>query len=429
VLQVRVIPAEGAIYPFQCTCRSGAYSPLSFRNLDLHAAHHTGSVGRVNLNLMNITIALLMTAPLDCRRCPTGAVCGGNLLPPRAQPGYGVLTGSDGNFAAGLQRQIMAGYDTFYPCAGEQRCSGGDLANCDCLGGRIVARTANGSTAFYYDAMRCNQGYLAHSPLCSLCEGPTYVNTLQECKSCDWPGVLYLVITVTVVLTWFPFFTYVSEHFESLGTGPGIELATLTRAVAALPTSRVRSFARADIIFGFLQFLGLYSEYSVEWPAGMQALFDALLFFNLDVDMMQLQCWNDLDWEALFYLQAFLVPLLQGLLLVAQLSVSFVLNLLTDLNRTTWLLRLGWRPRRDFSREAIIFSYAPQYILYMSAYYITGIQVSLKPLLCVGDEPQTYMKFAPQISCGEATHRRILFWGGVCDRRSHSGLGGIPRLC
>jgi hypothetical protein len=48
--------------------------------------------------------------------------------------------------------------------------------------------------------------------------------------------------------------------------------------------------APQEIIFGFLQFLGLYSEYAVEWPEGMQSIFDALLFFNLDVDMMQFQC-------------------------------------------------------------------------------------------------------------------------------------------
>jgi hypothetical protein len=38
----------------------------------------------------------------------------------------------------------------------------------------------------------------------------------------------------------------------------------------------------------------------VEWPGGMQSVFDAMLFFNLDLDMMQFQCYNNLSWEDMF---------------------------------------------------------------------------------------------------------------------------------
>ena len=97
-------------------------------------------------------------------------------------------------------------------------------------------------------------GYLADSPLCSLCDSSlNYVNSLQECMACDWDPAIYLLVNVAVVLLWFPIMASLAEAAESL-----------------------------EISFGFLQFLGLYSEYAIEWPAEMQGLFDGLLFFNLE---------------------------------------------------------------------------------------------------------------------------------------------------
>jgi hypothetical protein len=60
----------------------------------------------------------------------------------------------------------------------------------------------------------------------------------------------------------------------------------------------------------------------------------------------------------------------------------------------------------------------------MNAYYITGIQVAVKPVLCVGDESQTYLKYAPHIRCWEATHRRILVWDGTS-----AGLESATAAC
>ena len=37
-----------------------------------------------------------------------------------------------------------------------------------------------------------------------------------------------------------------------------------------------------EISFAFVQFLGLYSDYQIEWPAGMQSIFSNMLFFNLE---------------------------------------------------------------------------------------------------------------------------------------------------
>jgi hypothetical protein len=229
--QIRVIPTEGATSHAQCTCRSGAYSLISFEILDRYggAAKDAASFNPYD---PNGTIADLFASPLDCRRCPNGAICEGNILPPRARVGFGVLQakGRAGNFSTAIGLQLAAGYNTFYPCLGEQRCSGSDLSDCDCLEGTLVTATHN-RTVIFYQVSRCNEGYLSGSSLCSLCDSDDrYVSTLEECKSCDWPGVLYLIVAMVVVLTWFPFFTYISENFESLGTGPVVELATLAHA-------------------------------------------------------------------------------------------------------------------------------------------------------------------------------------------------------
>jgi hypothetical protein len=145
----------------------------------------------------------------------------------------------------------------------------------------------------------------------------------------------------------------------------------------------------------------------------MQGLFDAMLFFNLDLDMMQFQCWQNLSWETMFMVQVFLVPVLLLLLALGHLTCSYAFKVLNDYNYASCLLRLGWRPRRDFSLESILFSYGPTYVLYINAYYITGIQVALKPLLCVGDAGETYLKYSPEIACWESMHLRILVWAGV----------------
>jgi hypothetical protein len=53
------------------------------------------------------------------------------------------------------------------------------------------------------------------------------------------------------------------------------------------------------------------------------------------------------------------------------------------------------------------------FILYLNVYYITGIGVAIKPLLCVGDEGDEYLKFAPAIQCWEEQHWRILAYDAV----------------
>lgn len=87
--------------------------------------------------------------------------------------------------------------------------------------------------------------------------------------------------------------------------------------------------------------------------------------------MMQVQCFGNMSWELLFYVQAFVVPSLYVVLATLHLLVSYTLKVMSA--RTTWthwLIRLGWRPRRDFSLEAVVFLYGPTFIVYMNAYYV-----------------------------------------------------------
>ena len=73
-----------------------------------------------------------------------------------------------------------------------------------------------------------------------------------------------LLLSVLVVVTWFPITAYLTERMESL-----------------------------EITFGFLQTLGLLSSYSIKYPEPLGSFFSGLAFFNLDVDMMRLgECTN-----------------------------------------------------------------------------------------------------------------------------------------
>ena len=51
--------------------------------------------------------------------------------------------------------------------------------------------------------MRCSEGYLDGSPLCSVCD-EGYGRTLGRCSKCTMDGWGYLSISVVVVIVWFP---------------------------------------------------------------------------------------------------------------------------------------------------------------------------------------------------------------------------------
>jgi hypothetical protein len=201
--------AQGATGAEQCTCQPGAFALAS---LTLASHHSISAIENAVQQQLSVSNTAQLYAMWGCRACPAGAHCDGNLLPPRARAGYGVLTDSYPVLAA----QLDKGHDTFYECAGQQRCPG---AQCDCLEGSLLFGTPSGygPGGIAYNVTRCAEGYLDNSPLCSLCNTTGgWISSLEECVHCDWDDWAYFAISVLVVLTWFPIMALLSETCESL---------------------------------------------------------------------------------------------------------------------------------------------------------------------------------------------------------------------
>ena len=154
----------GAANASQCTCLPGYYEPAALR------ANRSADEA------------------MRCTRCPPGAICHGDSLKPIARAGYGQLVtdGSDGGF---------------FPCIGIGRCPGSE---CDCIGGGFAPAADSVGLPAIVPA-RCGAGYSANSPLCSICSADEdYAVTLGVCKKCDWGSNTYLLLSVLVIVLWFP---------------------------------------------------------------------------------------------------------------------------------------------------------------------------------------------------------------------------------
>lgn len=204
-----------------------------------------------------------------CMGCPNGALCNGGALPPIAAVGFGQLEPVNRSVKGQHVRETngtthAAAIHQFYACNGKERCPG---SSCDCIGGKVVSTDQVAS-------MRCGTGYV-DSPLCAQCDQEAdYAMSLGVCTKCSMPSMLYFFISAIVSLLWFPIFALVAEQVES-----------------------------AEIIVSVLQFLGLYSNFAIEWPSMMQSLFNNLSFFNLDLEMLLLRCWNHLDYFTAWWIQ------------------------------------------------------------------------------------------------------------------------------
>ena len=322
-----------------------------------------------------------------CEECPDGALCLGASLQPIARAGYTVqephkaraytmhlLSGALCGLSADSEHLVWHRYGllanatgtSFYPCVGVGRCPG---PRCDCIGG---SHSQNGTTL-----VQCGDGYIEGSPMCALCT-PGYAKTMGECRFCDGESDLFFWASLVVVLAWFPLVGWACEKWESL-----------------------------EITIGFVQFLGLYANFQTEWRPELQDLFRYCSFFNLDVDMMHLACWNRLRWQTLWLLQVCL-PLLYPLVCLVRIAISYALLQLTAnrLPPSGLLLRWGWRPRRLFTWASLRDSYVPSFMLYMHMYYITGISKTIEILWCEGDpeKGELYLRANPAIRCWEGEH-------------------------
>jgi hypothetical protein len=177
-----VSAAQGATRADQCTCQPGAFALAVFESVHLHSLPlllaHQG---------INMSDPVQVERNFRCRPCPSGAICDGNLIPPRARAGYGVLSGELSYLSTELER----GHATFYECAGQQRCPGGD---CDCLEGYVAFgdQSGYGPAGIDYHPEVCGYGYQDGSALCSLCNTTIgWVSSLEECVHCDWNEWFY----------------------------------------------------------------------------------------------------------------------------------------------------------------------------------------------------------------------------------------------
>ena len=95
------------------------------------------------------------------------------------------------------------------------------------------------------------------------------------------------------------------------------------------------------------------------------------------------------------------------------------------------LLRMGWQPKRSYSLSAILARRLPVFILYLNAYYITGIQKAVQPLLCKGDSGLKYLRASPDMRCWQGEHSAMIAFDVVawvlylslpftCARQAHN---------
>ena len=156
----------------ECSCDWGTYLSSSAGTVG-HTVTWVYDIGRDSDTAQHIAVSLNTTELMadvfqgqaSCLECPTGAICLGNVLPPIAQPGYGIVT--------------SATTSAFYECMARERCPG---PGCDCEGGKHHMYERGSRRGVITVPMQCTKGYKDGSPLCSECE-EDYAIQKDECKA------------------------------------------------------------------------------------------------------------------------------------------------------------------------------------------------------------------------------------------------------
>ena len=184
-LGVNVATQTGAISKLQCSCAPGTYhsavagkaqarvvSPEPDSSELVSDQVNTTNVSSLEFyhitNSLNSTelMPTVFSGDYSCLACPEGAECLGNLLPPVARPGYGVVP--------------SVSTAAFYECRNAAECPGPD---CDCLGGAHHIDSVGISVT---RPMTCGEGYVDGSNLCSECDRDAgYASSLGACKVCQ----------------------------------------------------------------------------------------------------------------------------------------------------------------------------------------------------------------------------------------------------
>ena len=240
---------DGAEALEQCTCAPGFYTPHP---------------------LLWSTSAF----PVTCLPCPIHARCDGATLPPVAEVGYALAPQQTG--ALQEMRDIDCSLDAV--SCHSQRISIAFLEcpYAGCLGGGYAALESNASgsdavesvmvSPFHVEIFRCKIGYVPQSALCTLCDtaGGYAKSNSGNCSQCSYgiDSPVYWVISVIFATSWF----VVIRFFA-------------TKAIKSI-----------YIWSAFVQFLGLYSDFHVQWGQGVQDLLDMCSLFNLNLDLTHIGC-------------------------------------------------------------------------------------------------------------------------------------------
>ena len=315
-----------------------------------------------------------------CRPCEDGAICFGDTFPPIAQRGYGAL-----------ENNYTGRYTPFHKCANYLQCleTGTDGDKCDCLGGNFTA--GDGAPSEQITVSMCGHGYVSDSPLCSTCNAG-FAKLQGQCTECQLtPGWYFLALTVYIV-SWFT----ILRHL-------------LTKRIKSLYTS-----------IAFLQFLGVYSKFEIEWRSELRPLFKTMTLVSLNVENIHFPCaWDargGLPYTAQWLFQL-LLPMLYPLVVVCHNLTMRCVAWLARHRRlpTQLMMKLGWRPRGHVNRN----TYLAPAIFYLNMYYSKGVSLSFEMLACntKDDRPHgdgascyeggCYLIAQPGLTCWEGEHRRL----------------------
>jgi hypothetical protein len=191
----------------------------------------------------------------------------------------------------------------------------------------------------------CSDGYTGN--LCGKCKPFEYFKQGSDCLKCRSNGVNYLVIVC---------FALFAAFFVTIFSWKGLKLAS-----------------ELKLTFMWLQIIAIQPNLFSNWPNIMQSLFRFLAFFNLDIDLIALECVSSRSFWFKFYLKLSL-PIIFMFLFLMIWTLRFIkangLNLLTL--------------ERMFER--CIFTY----VLVTSFFFTLIVSTIVSPFNCIAQNDGTY---------------------------------------
>ena len=103
-----------------------------------------------------------------------------------------------------------------------------------------------------------------------------------------------------------------------------------------------------------------------------------------------------------------LLPMVYPVYCVVSIGAELLIDALArrQLPPAQLLLRRGWRPRRDFSLNALVDAYLPAGVFFLNMYYNTAISKAFSMLICIEDgaNGRSFVQEDPELTCWEDEH-------------------------